>query len=34
LLFGCNQRLIDVFAPIYGHNSPPGVMIICKKPHE
>jgi len=23
LLFSCNERLIDVFAPTYGHNSPP-----------
>jgi len=23
LLFSCNERLIDVFAPIYSHNSPP-----------
>jgi hypothetical protein len=23
LLFSCYERLIDVLAPIYGHNSPP-----------
>jgi hypothetical protein len=34
LLFCCNQRLIDVVAPIYGHNSPPCVMIKCKTPDE
>jgi hypothetical protein len=27
LLFRCDERLIDVFAPIDSHDSPPGVMI-------
>jgi len=27
LLFRCDERLIDVLAPIYGHNLPPGPMI-------
>jgi len=27
LRFRCDERLIDVLAPIYGHDSPPGVMV-------
>ena len=34
LLFSCNERLIDVLGPIYGHNSPPEVMIKGIRPDE
>jgi hypothetical protein len=34
LLFSCNQRLIDIFAPIYGHYSPPSIIIKGKTPDE
>ena len=30
LLFRCDERLIDVLAPIHSHNSPPGAMIKYK----
>jgi hypothetical protein len=30
LLFRCDERLIDVLAPIHSHNSPPRVMIKYK----
>jgi hypothetical protein len=32
LLFSCDERLIDVPAPIYGHNRRPGVIIKYKEP--
>jgi hypothetical protein len=34
LLFSCKERLIDIFAPIYGHNSPPRVIIKAKTLYE
>jgi hypothetical protein len=32
LLFGCDQRLIDVPSPVYGHISPREIMIKDKGP--
>jgi hypothetical protein len=34
LLFRRDERLIDILAPIHGHNSPPEVIIKHKNPGE